>query len=258
MRFCCSQIKDWFVHVFSCESRASKFESELMERMSHELRTSLTGVVGYSEFVESTSTEPMINFTAKIIRESSQGLARTSNSFFDLQRLEQGKVKIDCSSFSMSELVRDVVRLSQKHAQEQGVHLVYTCSNDKFVFNMFADEKRVRQVVDALVFGAVQSAGKGKSIHVDVSLVDEMRGLKLMIISSDSVSDAASIGLLKEFWSSDRYKFRLQEGPGVELALAKAMIYFIQGEAEFHSHLNEHSRLVVFLPMHFNQDKADA
>jgi K+-sensing histidine kinase KdpD len=246
------------MNAFACKRNASNYESELMERLSHELRTSLTGVVGYSEFVESTSTEPMINFTAKIIRESSQGLVRTSNSYFDLHRLEKGQVQLECSSFSMSELVRDVVRSSQKYAQEQGVHLVYTCSNDTFVLNMVADEKRVRQVVDALVFGAVQSAGKGKSIHVDVSLVDEMRCLKLMIISSDAVCDAASIGLLKEFWSSDRYKFRLQEGPGVELALAKAMIYLLQGKAEYQNQPHEFPRLVVLLPMHFNQDKADA
>lgn len=258
MRFCCSQIKDWFVHAFSCECRASKFESELMERMSHELRTSLTGVVGYSEFVESTSTEPMINFTAKIIRESSQGLARTSNSFFDLQRLEQGKVKLDCSSFSVSELVRDVVRLNQKYAQEQDGHLVFTCSRDTFVLNMYADEKRVTQVVDALVFGAVHAVGKRKSIHVDVSVVDDMKYLKLEIISTDTNFDAPQISLLKEFWSSHRYKFKLQEGPGVELALAKAMIYLLQGQAEYINVPYERPRLVVLLPMHFNQDKADA
>jgi hypothetical protein len=76
MRLCLSRFKSWVFHVLNCKRDFSRNESQLMERLSHELRTSLTGIVGYSEFVESTSAEPMVNFTAKIIRESSQNLAR--------------------------------------------------------------------------------------------------------------------------------------------------------------------------------------
>jgi signal transduction histidine kinase len=255
MRLCVSQIKNWFIDAFSCKWNAYKYQSELMERLSHELRTSLTGVVGYSEFVESTSTEPMINFTAKIIRESSQSLVRSSNSFFDLHRLQLGQVQLDCVSFSVNELVREVVRLNQKNAHELNVNLVFSCANDTFHVEMIADENRVRQVVDALVIGAVQSAGKGKSIHIDLFLADEKDALKLVITSSGVPVDATQTRLLQEFWSSNRYKFRLQEGPGVEMAFAKAMIYFLRGQAEYKTTPNQHSKLIVTLPMHFNKAK---
>lgn len=95
MRFCLSQFKKWLCQSFVCKKSVDQTQSELIERLSHELRTSLTGIVGYSEFVESNATEPMVNFTAKIIRESSHGLARASNAFFDLYRLNLGQVKIE-------------------------------------------------------------------------------------------------------------------------------------------------------------------
>jgi signal transduction histidine kinase len=120
---------------------------------------------------------------------------------------------------------------------------------------MIADENRVRQVVDALVIGAVQSAGKGKSIHVDLVLADEKDALKLVITSSGVPAVATQTRLIQEFWSSNRYKFRLQEGPGVEMAFAKAMIYFLRGQAEYKITPNQHSKLIVTLPMHFNKAK---
>jgi len=95
MQFSLSRAKSWIYQKFSCKRVYSRNQSDLMERLSHELRTSLTGIVGYSEFVESSSTEPMVNFTAKIIRESSLNLARASNSFFDLHRLELRQIQID-------------------------------------------------------------------------------------------------------------------------------------------------------------------
>jgi two-component system, sensor histidine kinase RetS len=255
MRLCLSRFKSWVFHTLNCKQDDSKNHSQLMERLSHELRTSLTGIVGYSEFVESTSAEPMVNFTAKIIRESSQNLARASNSFFDLYRLEQGQVKQDCSVFSISELVRDVVRLTQKQALERDVNLFFTCSTETFLLDMYADAQRVRQIVDALVFGAVQSAGQGQSVHVDVSLDADKSLMKLMLVSLDALPGDAPVGLLKEFWHSGHYKFRLQEGPGVELALAKSMIYFLKGQAEYQVSASQPPRLVVKLPMHHDETR---
>jgi signal transduction histidine kinase len=255
MRLCLSRFKAWTSRVFACKSADLKNQSELLERLSHELRTSLTGIVGYSEFVESSSAEPMMNFTAKIIRDSSQVLLRASNSFFDLHRMAQGQIRADCSKFSIIELVRSVVGLHQKQAIERDVNLFFTCPTESFLLEIYADTQRVRQVVDAIVFGAVQTAGKGKSIRVDVSLDDDKKFIKLMIISLDSLTDGGQIELLKEFWCNERYKFRLQEGPGVELALAKTLIYFLQGSAEYSYVSDELPRLIVKLPMCYRQAK---
>lgn len=255
MRFGLSKLKSWMFQKLGVRQTMPNKQSELIERLSHELRTSLTGIVGYSEFVESSSTEPMVNFTAKIIRESSQGLSRASNSFFDLYRLELGELKVNCTTFSISALVRDVVREHQRQALEQDVKLAFTCSAETFLFDMYADAFRVRQLIDALVFGGVQSAGKGKSIQVDISLDGDQSHLRFMVISLDSAFNAPQIELAKEFWCNDQYKFRLQEGPGVELALAKSLIYFLQGEVEYRASLEELPRLILTLPMRYRETK---
>ncbi len=99
MRLVLSRIKDWLMQSIVRSTDVTVNQAELIARFSHEMRTSLTGIVGYSEFVESTSTEPMVNFTAKIIRESGQNLARTSNAFFDLQSIESGQLSSTALGF---------------------------------------------------------------------------------------------------------------------------------------------------------------
>jgi K+-sensing histidine kinase KdpD len=257
MRFSWTQLKTCFLPAHKGKHHTERTNQyHLIERLSHELRTSLTGIMGYSEFVESTSTEPMINFTAKIIKESSQSLARTSNSFFDLHRLTEGQMTLKLSSFSISQLVRDVVRDHQKLALEHEVNLFFTCSDETFLLEMNSDEQRVRQVVDALVFAAVQQAGKEQSVHVDVSFDESKNFVQLILNSSAVVIDHAQINLFKEFWANKTYTFRLQQGPGVELALARALIYFMNGHAIYDAlRVNDLIQLVVNLPMNDGQSK---
>lgn len=257
MRLFLYRAKNWIYRKFQCSPTVLRKQSNLMERLSHELRTSLTGIVGYSEFVESSSAEPMVNFTAKIIRESSLGLARASNSFFDLYHLELGQIQIELSTFSINELVRDLVRIYQKQALDQSVSLVFACSAEAFFSEILSDAQRVHQMVDALIFGAVQSARKGSSIHVDLSFDEDKTYMQLMLTTVGVVSDGSQDELFNKFWNNERYKFRLQSGPGVELALAKALIYFLQGYVEYRVRPDEHTRLIVRLPLRYKKSKTN-
>lgn len=249
MRFFLTRIKDWLMQPLVRSPAVIMNQADFMARFSHEMRTSLTGIVGYSEFVESTSTEPMVNFTAKIIKESSQGLARVSNAFFDLHSIESGLLKLSSTWFSMHELVRNAVHLHQSMARERDVILLFTCSDDLFLIDIYSDMLRVRQVVDALIFGAIQSTRKGESIHIDMMLDRLKVGVILKMTFLDVCVDSAQIELFKQFWGCDSYNFRLQEGPGIEMALAKSLIYLMQGIAVYRASNSQAPELMVGLPI---------
>lgn len=255
MRLVLSRIKDWLMQSIVRSTDVTVNQAELIARFSHEMRTSLTGIVGYSEFVESTSTEPMVNFTAKIIRESGQNLARTSNAFFDLQSIESGQLKLNCTRFSIHDLVCDAVRLHQSMARERNVSLLFTCSDELFLSEMYADVLRLRQVVDALIYNAIQSTRKDESVYIDMMFDRLKLGVTLKMIFLDVRADCAHIELLKEFWSGDCYKFRLQDGPGIELALAKSLIYLMQGIAVYRASNTRPPELMVSLPIHYDLSK---
>jgi signal transduction histidine kinase len=106
----------------------------------------------------------------------------------------------------------------------------------------------MRQVVDALVFGAIQASDKWSMVQLHLDF-DEMRGDLLLSIVSSGASVLPSQGyLLTQFWNSDDYRLKLQEGPGIELAFAKAMIQFLNGSVRFEHSTSFPSRLVVRFP----------
>lgn len=209
--------------------------------------------MGYSEFIERSSTEPMVNFTAKIIRESGLSLARTSNAFIDLNRLEFGQLKVNCSTFHFNELVSDLVELYQSQSLDLDLDITFTCYSDCSFIEMYSDEKLIRQIVDALIFNSIICSKEAKSLRVDIFISDCGNLVKLVLIERILPLSEARIQLLKNFWNSMKYKYELQEGPGVELAFVKALINHLQGCVEFQSLTENNSQLIVMLPLNYKQ-----
>jgi signal transduction histidine kinase len=208
-------------------------QASLMARVSHELRTSLTGIVGYAEFLENRSVEPMMNFTAKIIRESGSNLTRSCNSYVDLQYLQRGQVRLVRESFNLSDLLQELVDWHHPQALERGIHLQCSCAQDARVTSISADTKRVRQILDALIFNAIQMAETWDAINIHLSLREGEKFLKLGIESTQMKLDQEKLKLEEKFWNTDAYEFCLQDGPGVEMALAKSLIHLAGCSARY-------------------------
>lgn len=225
-----------------------QLQPTLMERLSHELRTSLTGIVGYAEYLEAGSSDPMMNFTAHIIRESGKSLNRTSQSFFDFYLLSQRQIRLKCSRFVLSEIAREVIAHHQVLASEREVSLGFTCTDEALDVFLSSDRERLHQVMDALVFGILQASAKWSMVQTHLEFDRKHRMLMLSFVSSGVGVSPPQIQMLTQFWNSETYQFKLQEGPGIEMALAKEMIYFLDGFVRFEHSVESPSRLVVTFP----------
>lgn len=255
MRFLLSRIKA-FIDFFLSEKEAPSIQPELINRLSHELRTSLTGIVGYAEFLEAGSQDPMMNFTAKIIRESGRSLTRTSHSFFDFYLLTQQKLNLNSSRFVLSELTQNVVNACQGFAVERDINLVSETSDKAIGVMLCSDAVRVHQVMEALIYSVLQASERWSLVRVHLEFSQVQRCLEVSIVSSGSEASAEQIDLQKQFWNADDYRLRLQEGPGIELVLAKALIHFLNGFVWFESSDACPFRLVVRFPLNLNLSKA--
>ena len=232
MLFGLPSARDWLMKRNLYAQDASD-QASLMARVSYELRTSLTGIVGYAEFLENRSVEPMMNFTAKIIRESGSNLARSCNSYFDLQYLQRGQVRLAHTSFNLSALLQELVDWHRPQALERGIPLHFICAQDVQLTAISSDITRVRQVLDALIFNAIQMAETWDVIHIHLSSHDDEKFLNLAFESTQMKLDQKKLKLEEKFWNTDIYEFRLQEGPGVEMALAKSLIHLAGCSAHY-------------------------
>lgn len=246
---CFAPLKKWWRCLWHPYVQDVDAQSGLRQRVSHEMRTSLTGIVGYAEYLETNSAEPMMNFTANIIRESGLDLARTSSSYFELQYLAQSQIRLTCSRVSLAEVTREVMGKHQSKANHREVSLVFNCSDDGNSQLMNSDIDRLRQVLDALVFDAVQTADKWGCIRVGLSVNEGNKTLVWTLETTASKSSQRLSDLYEKFWHQGNYHFRLQQGPGIELALAKALIQFLGGKVIYRVALGAPAQLVVTFPL---------
>ena len=223
---------------------------DLVARFSHEIRTQLTGIVGYAEFLEGKTNEPMLNFTAKIIRESGLNLSRVTSSYFELTNLSQSGVKLSCSSFNFSELVHEIVKRQQGAAMDKEVSLGFSCVQEITEDVVDFDMNRLRQVLDALIFGTVELLDKWSILHLVLCRDGAREGRWLLNLEfSDLATKSSCMNLYESFWNDEFYAFKLQEGPGVLLSMVKQTLFLMGCDVQFELDVKTGgSRLIIVWP----------
>lgn len=210
-----------------------KLRADVVDRLSHEMRTTLTDIVGYSEYIERRAIEPMLGFTSKIIRESGFDLVRLLNSFYDVVLLEAGDLNLIFSDVDMMELIRDVIRAHQIRASEREVKLILTRSPDVEFVKINTDSIRFVQMIDAVTFSAVRFAMPNSTVQLHVDFSEKSNFISLNFLEFGAGKVHPDVRLIEKFWNSKKYDFLQQQGPGIEMALAKALLLRLGGNSLF-------------------------
>ena len=105
--------------------QASKAKSDFLAAMSHELRTPLTGVLGMADLLAAKSLSDEERYLVEEIRSSGRHLLDLLSDVLDLSRIESGKLELEHTSFSISELLEAVRSLidSTGHRARARPHL---------------------------------------------------------------------------------------------------------------------------------------
>lgn len=231
------QIINFFSRRASPRPATSTVDHALLGRFNRELRTQLSTIVEYAEFLEGKKDESMVNFTAKIIRERGECLLKSCNSYYQLNNLMEGKIQLDSSNFVLSDLVLAEVNRFHKQAWDRGVNLEFSCHQDQLNRVVNVDKERLQQALDALIYGLLQMMTKRSLIHVILDSSEKHLGGCVLVINITGIDFNFSeiLNLHNDFWMNDKYSFQLQEGPGVILAFAKSLLALLGASFYFQS-----------------------
>lgn len=151
---------------------ANKKKSAFIANISHEVRTPLNAIVGFSELLASSeySEEEKIRFAGEV-NHSSELLLNLVNDVLDLSRLESGKIKF---SVKPNDLVACCQRAldSIRHRVKPGVRLTFTPSLESYTLN--TDALRLQQLLTNLLSNAAKFTSEGE-INLSFA-VDESKG----------------------------------------------------------------------------------
>ena len=227
--------------------RLEKMRSDFVANVSHELKTPVTSVRGFSETLmsgEVTDEETTKQFL-KIIHDESQRLDRLIRDLLNLSKIERQKMPLNLETLNMTALVHEVSVILQGAIEEKQTKLVLP-DPSKNVY-LQGDEDRLRQIILNLVGNGINYTAEGGT--VTVSLKENVEKVRL-IIQDDGIGipEESLPRIFERFYRVDRARSRHSGGTGLGLAIVKHLIESHHGEIEVESREGEGTTFTVILP----------
>ena len=208
-------------------------DASFYERFSHELRTVLTSVVGFSEYIEYTVDDPMMKFAAQVVHGAGHDVQRITAAYFDLIRLDLGEGRLQPSIFSVVELVQEVVLALRELAKARSVKLVLNADEGAWSVRMVSDASVFQRALELLLHDWLVASAKNDVIQVDVCSESLDDTFKLKVVrQTDVLLNERWVALSRAFWLDRAFSYDKQEGPGVSATLAKRFIKKLSGYAQ--------------------------
>ena len=224
-----------------------KLQSAFISNMSHEVRTPLNAIVGFSGLIVSAASEEEKKVYADIITENNERLLRLVNDIFDLSQIEAGTVNFQYSEFDANDLLRELEGVFRmKMNGQSAVKLV--CEAQVQPIMLYSEQQRIIQVVTNLLHNAMKFTESG-----EIRFGCHMEGTEDVRFY---VSDTG-IGIPEEEQDKIFSRFikldREVQGTGLGLALSQTIIKNLGGSLGVDSELDKGSTFWFILPQGIQQ-----
>ncbi len=232
---------------------ANRSKSALLANVSHEIRSPMTAILGFTDLVHERSpfaaADPAARAELDTVRRSGTHLLEIINDILDLSKIEAGRFDLVPSQFSPTQLVADVVELMQVRAEAGGIELHSELSTT-LPEAMIGDRKRIKQILINLVGNAIKFTSEGK-VYVRAFVADPNSKPFVVFEVEDQgigMSQEQLRHLFRPFSQADSSTTRTYGGTGLGLAICKRLAELMHGFIQVDSELGAGSTFRVALP----------
>ncbi len=238
---------------------ANEFKSSFMARMSHEIRTPLNAITGMSYLLRKTELSLTQGMYVDRITQAAHNMLSIINDILDFSKIEAGKVSLESTSFSLDQVIQDVVNIVSYKIDEQGIG--FRLSKDPLVPNwFFGDPKRIEQILINVLNNAAKFTSSGE-VSMDVRLIAK-KGDQYHI--SFTIKDTG-IGMTEEqvnklftpFEQGDSSINRRFGGTGLGLSIVKNLVDMMGGEIKVFSTPGEGTTFIIQISLKADKEKED-
>lgn len=228
------------------EKEAALAESQALKRefvgsVSYELRTPLTTIVGYSELLEAIGDLPERSRQhAGAIRVAASQLARSIDDVLDMAQIDAGEMELVLTDVHLAPLLEEVCSNTKPKIEGRGASLAVTIPPE--LVPIRADGRRIAQAVEHLLENACRAVSEGGAVECAVDV--DSREVRIRV--SDT---GRGIPYHLQAHVFDRFVRRERGGPGVGLALVKALVELHGGWAEVESAPGRGASFILHLPI---------
>ena len=229
---------------------ANAAKSDFLFNMSHDIRTPMNALLGYSELMKRELTDPKLLDYQEKMEQSGNLLLSIINNVLDMARIESGKMELDENYVKISDIYLGVYRIFQIEAEKKGIHL--ELEYDVLHEHVICDETKNREVFLNLLSNAIKYTASGGTVTIRITELDCDRGGYVRI--QTQVIDTG-IGMSEEFLPSLFEAFARERnttagkvaGTGLGMPIIKKYVDMMGGSIEVESKLGEGSKFTVIM-----------
>lgn len=230
-------------------SSAHEAKSRFLAAVSHEMRTPLNAILGFSDVLAGEYFGRLENDRQReyvgLIRQSGAHLLSVVNTMLDMSRIEAGRYELMTEHFAIADAVETCRAMLDHSAREKGLTL--TARVSRTLGEVVADRRAVQQILINLAGNAIKFTGGGGVVSIDAV----MAGEDFVITVSDTGIGMAADKLAligQPFMQVDNDYARRYDGTGLGLSLVKGLVALHGGRFAIASRPGEGTVVTIALP----------
>lgn len=207
----------------------------MLSNISHDLKTPLTVVLGYSETLlhSSSLTDAERRVMTEKIQDKAQEVLRLIHSFFDLAKLESGDRELEVSRVNISELCRVKMLSFYELLTKLGLHVELDIpEQDVFVRG---NEEALDRVMDNLITNAMKYGADGKVLGI--SILNRKEGPVTIQVwdRGKGIPEKEHSRVFERMYTLEDSRNRMYQGSGLGLTITKRLVERMGGRIDLHS-----------------------
>ena len=209
------------------KSKIDEMRKQFISDVSHELKTPIALIQGYSEgLIENVNTdEENRKFYAEVILDEANKMDKLVAQLLELMKLEYGKREFNNKEFDICELIREVIRKSKVMLEERQIEVDFSVELPVYVL---ADDFYIEQVITNYFTNAIKHVNEKngkKIIQIRIEQNKQEGTARIYVFNTGELIEEENLTRIwNRFYKVDESRNREDGGTGIGLSLVKAIM----------------------------------
>lgn len=228
-----------------------KSREQLISTVSHDLKTPLSTIVGYTELLDNSDINTKQSYFIKNIKNSSEYITQLVQDLLDFSQIEAGKITIEKVPFLLPEIIEEVAKNVQAVYKQKNIELIISC-DEKLSVKIIGDPFRLKQVLTNIIGNAYKFTEEG-FIKITADIVNDDHYFMIRIEDSGIGIEKENQELIfDEFTQANENIEKKYGGTGLGLSICQKIIAILGGDLNLESTFGKGSIFEIRLPLLFD------
>ncbi|MCX7833685.1 MAG: PAS domain S-box protein [Ignavibacteria bacterium] len=228
-----TKIKQTEKELIGAKERAeemNKLKSHFLANISHELRTPMVSILGFSEILTKKIEDEALRKNAELVYKGANRLMATLNNILDISLIESGQMPIDITDVDIVNEANETVNFYKESANKKNLYLEFSSEFESLYLKL--DKKFIQEIFDNLINNAIKYTNEG-GIYVSIKkvVVDNKPYIDIDIKDTGiGIEENKRDIIWDEFRQASEGYGRSFEGTGLGLSISKKLASLLKGE----------------------------